>query len=1555
VTSTADTNATGTLRHCLSNLDSGTAANKNSITFSVTGTITLASPLPDIANGVTITGPGANKLTIKGGGAASDFSVLTVNSGISAVLSGITISNGNHSLSGGGIANAGNLTVANSAIISNTTGVDGGGIFNDTGTLTVLNSTIANNTAKTRGGGGISSRGTTTISTSTLTGNLCQDGGCGISSTGTVIIVGSTISGNGNTTNVLAGGVRNNGGTLTLGNTIVAGNTASAVSPDADIDPVSAFTDNGGNQVGTSATGTSNLDPKLSSLQYNGTGTALQTMTMIPLPGSPAICAGFVKNITGTTDQRGFPNTNTTYPGYSTSNKCVDAGAVQTNYAMSFTTQPPSVLVIDQSFGAQVTLNESGAPFKTVSIPILLSLSSGTLYSKGVLSPTGATANTTNGIANYSGLSASLGTDVQLVATMPLNPALTPSLSLAKNSNSFTIDPAPTVVAVTPASQTSTVDSAVTFTATVSVNKGSLVLVPVSQWLGMKGSVTFANGGSTITDCSGPGFKYDSSTGTGQATCTNSSLPAGTLSITASYANDTNYGDSQTSKPVTVNMNPAGTSLRLVPTPSPSTSVNQEVTFTATVTPASAAVPLKGIVTFTDNGNPIDNGSNCGTAGVVNITPSTGTAACKTSKLTGGNHSIVASYDDGSNPNYNPSNNNVTQKVNPVPTTVAMPTVSPSSPVTDQPFTISATVSTPNQAVPFSGAMQFKNGTATIGCSPVTVDPTTGVALCQIPNGLAAGSYSITAQYNVKGAGTADLSYQSSQLSSPLTLNVGKGSISITVTSSAAAPAPTVNQPVTFAASITAGQPIKAKVSFSDNGTVITGCGSQTLSSDGIATCTDSSLTATTSGSPHVIVATYAGDANYPKSTGTLSGGQAVNQGSTSLALTSSNSTSTVNGSVTFTATITPNPLGSTQLGGKVAFFDTPDSGSQVLISGCEHKTVTIATGQATCTTSPVTVGKHTIIATYGGPTNADTNFAESSNTPFTQTVNPATSAIKFVSTPINPAVNQEADFPITIPFTKNITTLAGKVTFTDNGNPIVDPRDTTKVICTNVQPNSDGGATCQNPYFTQGAHTVRASYQGDPNVSVSDATVNVTVAAASSTVASVTSNPDISTISARNQGKFVSVTFTAAVNPFNATQPLSANGKVSFSVNGSPLICSSQAFAASNGTATCTAQLGFVDDVGHTSNSILVDGANTIVASYTKDSNYLPSSGNFSSTVQDYSIGASNVPPDNLGLQITQGYTSSSDPFPPDHLISVSPLSIANYKTTGPAILRCKAFQPDSSGNLQPAPALGCLPAGTSSAELAIQPGNVVQQSINITLDATSTNPGTYTIIATAVDNSTSLTRTTTFPVTVRAKAKVNGGTPVVSGSTASGKVTFTLPPGVTITSIPTVCATHDVRVDTCPRVVGTGISEGELNSIGMAISFGDSTLGDASSKTTQSVSTTATITTNNQISFSTPPTVGNRSTTLLYTGLVCLPFLGLLGLARGRKSFAAHFLRTLAIVAVALAGLQVLGCGGSFTPTGPTHPSGTTPPGSYSLKVQATGSDKNTYEAVLQVNVSL
>ena len=77
----------------------------DTITFSVTtpATITLNSGQLEISKSITVSGPGANQLTVNGNGASR---VLYVDLGLTVTISGLTITNGNAGDdNGGGIYN----------------------------------------------------------------------------------------------------------------------------------------------------------------------------------------------------------------------------------------------------------------------------------------------------------------------------------------------------------------------------------------------------------------------------------------------------------------------------------------------------------------------------------------------------------------------------------------------------------------------------------------------------------------------------------------------------------------------------------------------------------------------------------------------------------------------------------------------------------------------------------------------------------------------------------------------------------------------------------------------------------------------------------------------------------------------------------------------------------------------------------------------------------------------------------------------------------------------------------------------------------------------------------------------------------------------------------------------------------------------------------------------------------------------------------------------------------------------------------------------------------
>jgi CSLREA domain-containing protein len=155
------------------------------ITFSVTGIIPLTLGELTIGKDITITGPGADLLTISG---EDTFRVFFINNPTSIVtITGVTIANGKVTDDdGGGIRNHGTLTLDQVTIDNNTAAVgtslivDGGGVHN-TNTLTITNSLLINNEANFTGGA-ISHVGTSlNISNVTINDNYVAGlGGGGI-------------------------------------------------------------------------------------------------------------------------------------------------------------------------------------------------------------------------------------------------------------------------------------------------------------------------------------------------------------------------------------------------------------------------------------------------------------------------------------------------------------------------------------------------------------------------------------------------------------------------------------------------------------------------------------------------------------------------------------------------------------------------------------------------------------------------------------------------------------------------------------------------------------------------------------------------------------------------------------------------------------------------------------------------------------------------------------------------------------------------------------------------------------------------------------------------------------------------------------------------------------------------------------------------------------------------------------------------------------------------------------------------------------------------------
>ena len=217
VSNTLDSGA-GSLRSVLA-----AASDGDTISFFVTGTITLTTGQLVVGKNVTITGPGAASLSVNGNATSRVF---YISPGKIATIDGLTITNGRAVFS----------SLDDDAV--------GGGILNDRGTLTITNCNVSGNAAEGHRGNGVYNQGpaTMTIISSTISHNATGDGnavynqspvsGNGVAS---MTILSSTISDNAGigVANDGSGSIGINTGTniatMTVTNSTVSGNNGPGI------------------------------------------------------------------------------------------------------------------------------------------------------------------------------------------------------------------------------------------------------------------------------------------------------------------------------------------------------------------------------------------------------------------------------------------------------------------------------------------------------------------------------------------------------------------------------------------------------------------------------------------------------------------------------------------------------------------------------------------------------------------------------------------------------------------------------------------------------------------------------------------------------------------------------------------------------------------------------------------------------------------------------------------------------------------------------------------------------------------------------------------------------------------------------------------------------------------------------------------------------------------------------------------------------------------------------------------------------------------------------
>ncbi|WP_426571063.1 Ig-like domain repeat protein [Aquihabitans sp. McL0605] len=438
--------------------------------------------------------------------------------------------------------------------------------------------------------------------------------------------------------------------------------------------------------------------------------------------------------------------------------------------------------------------------------------------------------------------------------------------------------------------------------------------------------------------------------GSGVATLTTATLPAGSHPIVASYLGDAG-DDVSSSSTVTQVVNKASTTVSVIKLPNPATS-GQTVTIKATVSPvAPSGLTPNGTVTF------FDGATSLGTATL----DASAVATFSSSGFASGSHTIIATFNGTAN-YLTSSQNSGALFVQAADNTTSL-VATPSSVVFGQSVTLTSTttVTPPASGTP-TGNVQFTDGATVLGTVPINAAGVASITTSQ----LAFGTRHVVATY------LGDFTFTLS-VSPAFDVTVAAAS---TTTGLSSSPNPSQSaELVVFTATVAVAAPSGSTptgaVQFTEGATVL---GTSTLTPAGVAQFSTTSLPSGT----HHVVATYQGVTGIAGSSSTTVD-QVVGLAATTTSLSSAANPSLVGQSVVLTATVAgPSAAVPT---GTVTFTDGATTIGTVSVD---------AAGVAQLPTTALAVGSHTITASYGG----DPSFSPSASTPLTQVVDQASTAV---------------------------------------------------------------------------------------------------------------------------------------------------------------------------------------------------------------------------------------------------------------------------------------------------------------------------------------------------------------------------------------------------------------------------------------------------------------------------------------------------------------------------------------------------------------------------------
>jgi len=858
---------------------------------------------------------------------------------------------------------------------------------------------------------------------------------------------------------------------------------------------------------------------------------------------------------------------------------------------------------------------------------------------------------------------ANLGTAVALVAGVATSPATT---ALAQGTHAVTatysatggfsgsngtlaggqtVNAASTTTALGSSVNPSVFGQGVSFTATVS---------PVAPGGGTPtGTVQFAVDGASLgTPVTLVG---------GAATSpTTGALTVGNHAVTATYTATGSFTGSNTSLAGGQTVNKSNTTTAVASSTNPS-SFGQSVTFTATVTATAPGTGTPaGTVQFKVDG------TNFGSP--VALVAGSATSAATTT-LAVGTRVITADYSGDAS--YNISTGTVNQGVGSSATAVAVAS--------------SANPSLTGQAVSFTAAVSGSGGTPT-GTVQFTVDgtnfgtPVTLVAASatsQSLSTLTVGNHSVTAIYSGDGSFTGS----TGTLPGGQTVNAAA---TTTAVSSSVNPS-TFGQSVTFtsAVSVTApgSGPATGTVQFAVDGANF---GTPVTLVSGAAT---SQATTALAGGSHPVTATYTPSGGFLGSSGTLAGGQTVNKTGSTTAVASSVNPSVFGQAVSWTATVTAGATGTVQFAVDGANLGAP---------------VTLVGGAATSASrSDLTVGTHTVTASYSGDANFNTSSATLAGG---QVVNAASTTTALSSSQDPSTFGQSVTFTATVATVGPGTgTPAGSVQFAIDGTNFGAP-------VTLVAGSATSGATTS---LAAGNHAVTATYtptgtsfSGSSGTLGGGQTVNN-----AATTTSVASSANPSTF-----GQSITFTATVVAVPPGAGTP---TGSIQFAVDGSNF---GTAVTLVGGQATSSAT------------AALVAGAHTVTATYSATGSFTGGSGTLAGGQTVNAAGtattvASSQNPSTFGQSVTFTATVTSGGGTPTGTVQ---FAVDATNLGAPVTL-------DGTGHAT-SPATAALAAGNHAVTVTYTPtgGNFSGSSGTLAGDQTVNAAGTTTTIASSQNPST-------------------------------------------------------------------------------------------------------------------------------------------------------------------------------------------------------------------------